>query len=197
MPGRDRLAKLPPELRPADNGNHKGGRPRKYPHGQSPDELVRAALAEAQAIAAERLKERKRIPLTQELIDGIVGLVHEGNYADTAAASLGVPKSTFRQWMDRGETQWVQERTDDYDPEGMCAELYDAVTTAEAAWEIAVVADLEHKIERNSSVWSARMTQLERRDPARWGRREGGSGGSQSWDAQMRKLSKELARNDR
>lgn len=192
MPNRGIIEGLPEELRPAPS-RHGGGRPRRYPKGQSPEDLVKAANAEAKAEAAKRIKAKRRIRLEPEMIENVVKLIWEGNYAHIAARSIGIHEATFRDWMDRGETQWLMEATDDWDPDGLCAELYERVTEAEAAWEVATVADLEHKIQGNSAMWAARMTQLERRDPHRWGRRDTRGEGSQSWEAQVRKLSKQLA----
>ena len=63
----------------------------------------------------------RRTRLTPELIDAIVERIGNGSFPYVAAQSVGIPKSTFYAWMQKGESG-----------RGVYRELWDKVRTATA-----------------------------------------------------------------
>jgi hypothetical protein len=190
---RGRHEELPDELRPRTNGKHPGGRPRKHAKGTSPHDRqpsqtpeLRVELDRVLFETAARLEAQSRKPLDEATIDSIEALILEGNWPHIAAMSLGISQEQYRAWYANGEEQVMRSQADDRDPFGLQAELYLRVSQAQAKWEVATVGDLEEKIIGNSAMWAARMTQLERRDPSRWGRREQHGSTTQTWEEQLR-----------
>jgi hypothetical protein len=105
--------------------------------------------------------------LTAKLAVEIIKLVEAGNYVEVAAAACGIGRRTYYDWMDRG-----RKALDKSGPisaiEQPYADLAERVEVATARAEIAAV----DKVRKQSKLWQASMTYLERRFPDRWGRRQ-------------------------
>ena len=101
----------------------------------------------------------RRSKLTPAVQQRIIEAITAGNYIETAAAYVGIDKSTFYDWMLRGE----QERS------GIYTDFAHAVKAAEAQAEVAAVQCVR---DAWGDSWQAAMTWLERKAPRRWGRRD-------------------------
>lgn len=117
--------------------------------------------------------------LTAELVTQIIDSVLKGAYLETAAQVAGIDKVTLYRWLRRADD--VTARALEHAPPGD-VDVYTLVDPAE--W---VYLDFRHALkaaEAYSEVmllervrgagdgWQAFMTILERRHPARWGRRQ-------------------------
>ena len=91
----------------------------------------------------------------KKLIDAIAA----GNYYEAACRYAGITFSTFRNWMNTGETAKT----------GQYLEFFDAVNEAEAQAEVRVVALWQQAIPGNPA---AARDFLARRYPGRWGPKE-------------------------
>lgn len=97
--------------------------------------------------------------LTHDVAKRIVALVDQGNYLETAAAAVGINKTTIHDWMRRGARE----------SKGQFREFSHLVETALARAE---VADLKRIGAASRDQWQAAAWRLERKFPHRWGRRE-------------------------
>ena len=97
--------------------------------------------------------------LTPETHKAIVDAVRAGNYAETAAMAAGITPATFYNWTARGREA----------KQGIYFEFLDAIEKAKASAEIRDVALIERAA---TDTWTAAAWMLERKFPARWGRRE-------------------------
>lgn len=118
--------------------------------------------------------------LDADLTKRVADIVRGGNYIETAAATVGISRSTLHLWLrDGARIRRSLETLDDaaYD------EAVDALTDHELA--VAEFSDTVEKAAAESETidvltvraaakdhWQAAMTRLERRHPKRWGRRE-------------------------
>lgn len=121
--------------------------------------------------------------LTAELQETIIDAVLDGAYLETAAQAAGINKTTLYRWLRRAdEAEAVALEQFDSDSEPELAELYNHIDPAE--W---VYLDFRHALKsteawaelellrmarRGGNGWQAQMTVLERRHPAKWGRRD-------------------------
>ena len=96
--------------------------------------------------------------LTSQIQNRIVALLEEDNYRETAADKGGIARSTFYNWMKRGEKEG----------DGIYHEFSKAVLKAEAKAE---VDDIAH-IRAGNENWQARAWIRERKNPDRWGKKE-------------------------
>lgn len=101
--------------------------------------------------------------LTPELKDALAELLGLGNFREQAVQAVGVPKSTFYGWLERGEADTEAGKATIY------SDLLDAVSRAEAAAEITAVQYLRRWMLTDLR---AVTYYLERRHPSRWRRRE-------------------------
>lgn len=110
----------------------------------------------------------------------VVEVVRAGNYAEVAAASVGISGSTFRAWLREGaRIRRVLEPLDEAEYDAAVdaltehqlqqAEFSAAVEKAMADSEVIDVLNVRKAA---ADHWQAAMTRLERRHPQRWGRRE-------------------------
>lgn len=104
----------------------------------------------------------KPTKLTPALAKKLVALVEAGNYVNVAASACGIGRQTFYDWQKRGEADL---KTGTLTPFAELAELLDV---AAAKAEVDAVA----LVRKQSKLWQASMTFLERRFPDRWGRRQ-------------------------
>ena len=122
-------------------------------------------------------KERKKHPggrptkLTPELLGEMVDLVQAGNYADVAAAAVGVARQTHLRWLKRGARELARvEETATARPrktELLYVEYCTAVKSASARAECADVMTIRNAAR---SQWQAAAWRLERKHAERWGR---------------------------
>ena len=89
--------------------------------------------------------------------DKLITLLLDGNYPLVAADACGIPRSTFIQWMKRGQEE----------EEGPYFEFFNRVQSSSAQVEIQMVKCLKEAAEEN---WKANLEFLQRRYPDRWGR---------------------------
>lgn len=97
--------------------------------------------------------------LTPELQTRIVDLICRGNYIETAAKACGIDPKTFYNWMTAGQLA----------KSGKFADFAQAIGQAEAEAETLLVGMIEKAA---SDSPQAAQWLLERKYPARWGRRD-------------------------
>jgi transposase-like protein len=94
--------------------------------------------------------------LTPELQVALCDLIRDGNYYEAACARVGIERTTFFKWMQRGRKA----------KSGPLFDFFNAVQSARAESEARVVKDWVAQIPEN---WQAARDFLARRFPARWG----------------------------
>lgn len=111
--------------------------------------------------------------LTDDFILTMTELLEEGNFPETAAASLGIPKSMWDKWMTAGQ-QLMQLTQDDPQSINMMSDdeeklmcLAIATTQALAHYEQKQVARIEQASRYD---WAAGAWLLAKRFPERWGK---------------------------
>ena len=114
--------------------------------------------------------------LTKELVVKLSATLEEGHYIETACASLGVVKSTFYYW--RSEAEKIQSDVEangfskirqEAKRQKLLLYFLDSIEKAQAKAE-----QVLYKVIRAQSFesWQAAAWILERKFPARWGRKE-------------------------
>ncbi len=96
--------------------------------------------------------------LTPDVRDRIATMIRSGAYAEQAARAAGIAPSTYYSWLERGESG-----------ERPFSEFSETIKTAEAKAEQQRVECIQDAAE--AGTWQAAAWWLERRFPARWGRR--------------------------
>jgi transposase len=96
--------------------------------------------------------------LTDELQAEIVDHLKTGNYIETVCALVGISKSTFYSWLNKGKTST---RTNKY------SRFAYAVERAQAWAEARLVALISKQAEKT---WQAAAWLLERKHPSKWSR---------------------------
>jgi hypothetical protein len=92
----------------------------------------------------------------REMLQGrIVALVRGGTYPDVAAAAVGVPRDTFRQWVRRGTLK----------PQSREGRFVHALAEAQALIETVLVRRVVAEAQTNGRM---ALEYLERRYPERW-----------------------------
>jgi hypothetical protein len=106
--------------------------------------------------------QRKGRPdkLTSAVHDRIVAAVRAGAHREQAAQAAGVARSTLQAWLARGEASDAPVRFQKFAAE---------VREAEATFEVGAAAVISRAAIAGD--WRAQAWLLERRHPARWGRR--------------------------
>lgn len=94
--------------------------------------------------------------LTPALIAQLACTVARGNYVEVACAEVGIAKSTFYEWLQRGGAA----------SSGPCREFSDAIKKAQASAEARDLAVIDAAAQ--AGVWQAAAWKLERRSPERW-----------------------------
>ena len=105
----------------------------------------------------------RQTKLTAEVQDTIVRAIEVGNYASVAAGAAGIGERTYWRWMEQGE------RDAEAGKDSIYQRFRQAVKKAEDEAEVAAVAYVRRAMPGN---WQAAMTYLERKHPAKWGRRD-------------------------
>jgi AcrR family transcriptional regulator len=116
--------------------------------------------------------------LTQDVANRIVEALLEGNYLETSAALAGVSKASVYRWLRRADEleakaleQTAEDDVDLYDLVDPDEWLYLDFRHATKAAEAWAERELLGLVRRAARGWQAYATILERRHPARWGRR--------------------------
>lgn len=117
----------------------------------------RPALAGEERCGIHLGRTHRPTSLTLEIQAEIEALFRAGNYTVTVCAAAGVPRSTFNDWMKRGER----------DGGGPYREFRAAIDRARAVGEARNVAQIAQAAAKD---WKAAAWLLERSSPDRWGR---------------------------
>ena len=111
--------------------------------------------------------------LTPELQDTIVNLIRAGNFFETACRVAGTDPRNALEWIARGEGR------DDRPGKLEHIRFAEAIRKAQADAEALLVNDVRRAAQvddkgqpRGSRYWAAALSMLERKFPARWGRRD-------------------------
>jgi len=118
------------------------------------------------------MKMGRPIKLNESIQADIIKAIRAGNYLETAAAYAGINKSTLHDWLRRGERE--KQRVDKDNrrritkDEQIFVDFSDSVEKALAESEVRDVYRIEKAAE---SQWQAAAWRLERKFPARWGKR--------------------------
>lgn len=96
---------------------------------------------------------------TPEMTKRVADAIRGGNYASVAAAYAGIGESTYYEWLKRGG-----------EGESPFAEFAEAIKEAEAQAEVRNVALIQQAAQ--GGTWQAAAWYLERKYPARYGRRD-------------------------
>jgi len=110
--------------------------------------------------------------LNPDVLNTITRLIKEGNYISTACLAVGISKTTFCNWMNRGEAAALIRDTapdgeDVLIPDAEFLEFLDSVLEAEAQYEAALVSTINRHAKKNGFV---ALDFLARRRRERWSR---------------------------
>lgn len=110
-------------------------------------------------LEAEKNKGGRPEKLTPELQKTICDTIAAGNYMETAAASAGIAKTTFNDWLRKGARS---NRNDKYKRFSLAVEkaIADAEILGSLTIELAA-----------AKTWQAAAWKLERMHPKKWGRK--------------------------
>lgn len=101
--------------------------------------------------------------LTPKVREHLVKAIEAGNYVETAVRACGIGTSTYYRWMETGEADVAHGKATIY------RDLWEAVKKAEAEAETKALKQIRSAA---SESWQAAAWYLERKFPARWGRKE-------------------------
>lgn len=104
-------------------------------------------------------REGRPTSLTPETQKKIISCILTGAYIETAACFAGISKNTLYDWLKRGAR----------DSSGPYREFSDAVEKAMADSELTDLVTINNATKKGQ--WQAAAWRLERKHPARWGRR--------------------------
>jgi hypothetical protein len=127
-----------------------------------------------------------------DIADRLIEALTVGCYREEAADYAGIDRGTMARWIDRGEshkamTETYQQKLEDWqangkkgkappapDPEEKpYATLATQIKAAEAQARVMAVTTVRSAMAQpGGKGWIAAMTYLERKDPAKWGRRD-------------------------
>lgn len=138
-------------------------RPRCMALTKGGDQCSNQAKAGSDYCGAHSGNAGRRSKLTRELITSLEKSIRLGAFWEDAAVAVGITRTTLYRWREQGEADLEHGR------ETLAAEFCDAITRASAA--------AEHDAARAVLMagrwqdWRAAAWYLERRNPARWGKR--------------------------
>lgn len=101
--------------------------------------------------------------LTPAVHKHLVEAIMAGNYIEPAVRACGIGVSTYYRWMEQGEAHAADGKATAY------RDLWEAVKKAEGEAEIKALKQIRSAA---SESWQAAAWYLERKFPARWGRKE-------------------------
>lgn len=106
-------------------------------------------------------KVGRKPKLDERLTEQLVQLLKSGNYVETAIAAVGLSKSTFYEWLERGDHERVAQADEPY------RVFREKVEHARAEGEATNVLRIARAAAED---WKAAAWMLERQFPDRWGR---------------------------
>ncbi len=112
----------------------------------------------------------RKIKLTREMVRLIAAGLRAGNYVETVCDVVGIRPASFYSWLSDAEK--VRNKAEGYTKirhQALKLELLDAVKKSQA---VAEARALEVITRASHDSWQAAAWFLERKFPARWGRRE-------------------------
>lgn len=111
--------------------------------------------------------------LTPEVADKLVELIAAGHYNSTAARGLRIGERTLTRWLTRGRQAAEQAADGEEVPESErdYLELHRRIEQATAEAEVRALAAITNAFTSDPRNWTAAAWFLERKDPARWGKR--------------------------
>ena len=107
---------------------------------------------------------RKTKLLSPKVRETILEYISKGNYIKTACMAAGISHASYCNWLNRAE------HSGGNDEERVYVEFFEELKKAEAKSEADTIARV-HDAGSDKRNWPADMTRLERKSPARWGRR--------------------------
>lgn len=130
------------------------------------DKPKKEGYAETMARNGNRNGKRKNgrpAKLNAAITKKVCNVIREGNFIDTAAGVSGVSDTTLDNWM-----KWGNPKHTDFKRDGEYQNFFAAVKNAEREGE---VKKLEELFLAKGMAWTRYAWFLERRFPAKWGRR--------------------------
>lgn len=106
------------------------------------------------------MPKRRKAPtkFSRDIQDRIVAALARGSYIETAVKAAGISRATYFRWLKAGREE----------AEGPFRDFVEAVRQADAVGETALVTIIQTA---SSRWWQAAAWLLERKYPARWGRK--------------------------
>lgn len=119
------------------------------------------------------MKQGRPTKLNEEVQNKIVQAVQAGNYIETAAAYAGINKSSFYEWLKRGEREKQRVEKDSRLRVRKSEEDYVSFSNAiEKALAVSEMRDVLIIGKAAETQWQAAAWRLERKFPKRWGKKE-------------------------
>ena len=106
--------------------------------------------------------------LTPELQEKIVTHIKNGNYIDDSCMAVGISDECYYNWLRLAEA-YDNGNGDRIEEHSVYSDFSAAVKRAQAEAITAIVAEVRDHVPKE---WAAGITILERRFPAKWGRKE-------------------------
>jgi transposase len=100
-----------------------------------------------------------KLKLTPELIEKMIPAIEIGNYIETVCQAMGIGKTTYYEWIKKGEKR----------KSGIYRDFLNAVRNAEARAEAKLIEEWREKLQVSPTNYK---DFLERRYPERWGKKE-------------------------
>jgi len=109
--------------------------------------------------------------LTPEIQEKIIGYIKAGNYIATACKAVGIYKSTYYRWVQRGTKALWLEKNGGKVPksEKIYCDFCNSVQQANAIGELEIFSEVRSQVRKD---WRAGMEILARKYPQRWARRD-------------------------
>lgn len=144
-------------------------------------------------------KRGRKTLLTEDRLKAITTMLRAGAYVDDACRSVGIHRSTFYNWIQRGNIQrerlnaGLEIETD----EQTFLDFLDAVEEADAEGIIGHVMNIDNAAKNGT--WQASAWILERKQPRKWGRYDrteisGPEGGPIQINVSTEELERKVAR---
>lgn len=149
-------------------------------------------------MAAKKTRGRKTL-LTPETVETITRYLKDGGYVDHACTAVGIGKSTYYSWLERGRKE-ADRRAAGLEPdenETQYLEFMDTVEKAQAEAAVSLIGEIANHA-RNGT-WQAAAWILERKFPRQWGRFDraevsGPEGGAVKIDVSSEELERKVKR---
>lgn len=115
-------------------------------------------------------KQGRNTLLTDLRKDTIVTMLQAGSYVDDACRAVGIHRSTFYNWMQRGNIQRERQGAGlpVEDNEAQYLDFLDTIEVADAEGIISHLMNIDNAAKNGA--WQASAWILERKQPKKWGR---------------------------